>query len=86
MRRPAFDRSKMREGVERHTPCSSHTNVYRGHCNVKTVKDVNYFGLQDDYVVSGSDSGHLFIWDKKSSQLLNILEGDGEVVNVVQGK
>jgi nuclear receptor interaction protein len=52
---------------------------------VKTVKDVNYFGLQDEYVVSGSDSGHLFIWDKKTAQLVNILEGDGEVVNVVQG-
>ncbi|KAA6413752.1 MAG: hypothetical protein FRX48_02113 [Lasallia pustulata] len=27
----------------------------------KTVKDANFFGLQDEYVVSGSDSGHLFI-------------------------
>lgn len=38
------------------------------------------------YVVSGSDGGHLFIWDKKTSELVNILEGDNEVVNVVQGK
>jgi len=36
--------------------------------------------------VSGSDGGHLFIWDKKTSELVNILEGDNEVVNVVQGK
>ena len=49
------------------------------------MKDVNFFGLNDEYVVSGSDSGHLFIWDRVSTQLLNILEGDGEVVNVVQG-
>jgi len=60
-------------------------NVYRGHCNYKTVKDVNYFGLDDEYVVSGSDSGHVFIWDRKTSDLVNILHGDGEVVNVVQG-
>jgi nuclear receptor interaction protein len=46
---------------------------------------VNFFGLQDEYVISGSDCGHFFIWDKKTSKLLNILEGDGEVVNVVQG-
>ncbi|THY06362.1 WD40 repeat-like protein [Aureobasidium pullulans] len=59
--------------------------VYRGHCNVKTVKDVNFFGLDDEYVVSGSDDGNFFIWDRKSGQLVNILEGDGEVVNVVQG-
>lgn len=75
-----------REKVEREVPCAPHTRMYTGHCNVKTVKDVNYFGLQDDYVVSGSDSGHVFIWDRKTTQLVNILEGDGEVVNVVQGK
>ncbi len=85
MWRSAFDRSKMRERVERDVPCWGHTHQYRGHCNVKTVKDVNFFGLQDEYIVSGSDSGHVFIWDKKTTQLVNILEGDGEVVNVVQG-
>jgi WD40 repeat protein len=46
---------------------------------------VNFFGLQDEYIVSGSDCGNLFIWDRKTSQLLNILEGDNEVVNVIQG-
>lgn len=81
----ASDRGKLRESVQSRVPCVPSTRTYRGHCNVKTVKDVNYFGLQDEYVVSGSDSGHLFIWDKKTSQLLNILEGDGEVVNVIQG-
>lgn len=25
------------------------------------VKDVNFYGLNDEYVVSGSDCGHLFI-------------------------
>ena len=82
----ASARGKLREKVENGIPCYSHTRQYRGHCNVKTVKDANFFGLQDEYVVSGSDGGHLFIWDKKTSQLVNILEGDNEVVNVVQGK
>ena len=81
----AFDRRRLRERAEVDTPCNPHTRRYTGHCNVKTVKDVNFFGLQDEYVVSGSDSGHLFIWDRKTTQRLNILEGDGEVVNVVQG-
>ena len=79
-------RRKRREDVEMDAPCSSHTRVYRGHCNVKTVKDVNFYGLNDEYVVSGSDSGHLFMWDRKTSNLVNILAGDGEVVNVVQGR
>lgn len=86
IRRGGFSRSGRRERVESHVPCSSQTNVYRGHCNVKTVKDVNYLGLDDEYVVSGSDAGHVFIWDRKTTDLVNLLEGDSEVVNVVQGK
>ena len=78
-------RSHFRKVVAKDVPCSSHHRSYRGHCNIKTVKDANYFGLQDEYVVSGSDSGHVFIWDKKTSELINILKGDEEVVNVVQG-
>ncbi|TIA18761.1 WD40 repeat-like protein [Aureobasidium pullulans] len=85
MYRNAFGRRRKRGEVEREVYCSPHTRVYRGHCNVKTVKDVNFFGLDDEYVVSGSDDGNFFIWDRKSGQLVNILEGDGEVVNVVQG-
>ncbi|KAJ5636923.1 uncharacterized protein N7484_010236, partial [Penicillium longicatenatum] len=86
---PVSLRSGSRKGrrgdVEIDTPCSSHTKVYQGHCNIKTVKDVNFFGLNDEYVVSGSDSGHVFMWDRKTANLVNILEGDSEVVNVVQG-
>ncbi|KAF2641668.1 WD40 repeat-like protein [Massarina eburnea CBS 473.64] len=83
--RSDFDRNHLRERVESDVPCAPHTRVYRGHCNIRTVKDVNFFGQQDEYVVSGSDCGHVFIWDKKTAQLVNILEGDGEIVNVIQG-
>ncbi|KAL8950097.1 MAG: hypothetical protein Q9222_003842 [Ikaeria aurantiellina] len=83
--RSASARGKSRESVDADVPYSSHTRSYAGHCNVKTVKDANFFGLNDEFVVSGSDGGHLFIWDKKTSELVNILQGDGEVVNVVQG-
>ncbi|KAL8991698.1 MAG: hypothetical protein Q9169_007734 [Polycauliona sp. 2 TL-2023] len=83
--RSASVRGKSRETVEANVPYSSHTRAYAGHCNVKTVKDANFFGLNDEYIVSGSDGGHLFIWDKKTSEVVNILQGDNEVVNVVQG-
>lgn len=85
LRRFGRARSRDRTSVNLHVPYSSHTRVYEGHCNTRTVKDVNYYGLNDEYVVSGSDDGHFFIWDRKTSKILNILEGDGEVVNVVQG-
>ncbi|KAH0273456.1 WD40 repeat-like protein, partial [Aureobasidium melanogenum] len=85
MYRSALGRRRKRGEVEREVYCSPHTRVYRGHCNVKTVKDVNFFGLDDEYVVSGSDDGNFFVWDRKTGRLVNILEGDGEVANVLQG-
>lgn len=84
-RRVAFGRSKERAAVNSHVPYSTHTRCYRGHLNARTVKDVNYYGLNDEYIVSGSDDGNFFIWDRKSGEVVNILQGDGEVVNVVQG-
>jgi len=80
----ASSRSSLRSSVQSHVPCSSHIRTYKGHCNVRTVKDVNYAGLNDEYVVSGSDDGNLFIWAKDTGKLVNILSGDAEVVNVVQ--
>merc|ERR1711939_959879 len=85
MFRSAFERRRRKEKVEEDVPCVPYTQRYRGHCNARTVKDVNYYGLNDEYVVSGSDDGNFFIWDRKTCKILNILEGDGEVVNVVQG-
>ncbi|KAF1827907.1 WD40 repeat-like protein [Dissoconium aciculare CBS 342.82] len=81
----AAARRKQKASVERDIVSYGPTRTYKGHCNVQTVKDVNYFGPDDEYVVSGSDDGNLFIWDRRTSELVNILEGDGEVVNVVQG-
>ncbi|QRV87975.1 WD repeat protein [Ceratobasidium sp. AG-Ba] len=58
---------------------------YRGAANVRTVKDVNFLGPNDEFVTSGSDDGNWFLWSKKSGSLLGIWEGDGEVVNMVEG-
>lgn len=55
----ASNRGKLRERVERDTPCYSHTRQYRGHCNVKTVKDVNFFGIQDEVRTLQSHSSRL---------------------------
>ncbi|KJA30239.1 hypothetical protein HYPSUDRAFT_81859 [Hypholoma sublateritium FD-334 SS-4] len=53
--------------------------------NARTVKDVNFLGPNDDWIVSGSDDGHFFIWDKSGGNLHGIYEGDSSVVNVVEG-
>jgi DDB1- and CUL4-associated factor 6 len=84
-RRVVFGRSRGRANVNSHVPYTTHTRCYKGHLNARTVKDVNYYGLDDEYIVSGSDDGHFFIWDRNTSEVVNILQGDGEVVNVIQG-
>ncbi|KAI0723306.1 WD40 repeat-like protein [Earliella scabrosa] len=58
---------------------------YDGVCNVETVKDVNFLGPRDEFVVSGSDDGNWFMWEKDTGRLHDILEGDGAVVNVIEG-
>ncbi|OLY84463.1 WD repeat protein iqw1 [Smittium mucronatum] len=57
---------------------------FKGACNVNTLKDVNFYGYGDKYVVSGSDDGNLFIWEKETQNLVSILKGDSEIVNVVE--
>ena len=76
--------ARERSTVELDKPFSSHTRVYKGSLNERTVKDCGFSGLNDEYVVSGSDCGRVFIWDRKTTKLVNILEGDGDVVNVVE--
>ena len=44
------------------------------------MKGVNFFGLQSEYVVSGSDCGHVFLWDKNSQEIVQCMEGDHEGV------
>jgi hypothetical protein len=58
---------------------------YQGHCNIQTVKDVNFYGPQDEYIMSGSDDGKLFIWDKLKGNVVQILTCDTEIVNCMEG-
>ena len=49
----------------------------------RQVKDVNFGFQRDSKVLSGSDDGRLFIFNKQNGEIENILEGDGSVVNVM---
>lgn len=55
--------------------------VYSGHRNSQTIKGVNFFGPNDEYVVSGSDCGHIFCWRKKDAKLVRLMVGDRHIVN-----
>ncbi|XP_074344936.1 uncharacterized protein LOC141684001 isoform X2 [Apium graveolens] len=58
--------------------------VYKGHRNSETVKGVNFFGPRCEYVVSGSDCGRIFIWRKRTGELLRVIEADKKVVNCIE--
>ena len=50
-----------------------------------TVKGVNYYGPRSEFVVSGSDCGNVFVWDRKSERVVNYFHADdGGVVNVIE--
>lgn len=46
------------------------------------IKEATFWGY--DYVLSGSDCGHVFVWDRKSARLVMLLEADHHVVNCIQ--
>ena len=46
---------------------------------------MNFLGPCDDFVVSGSDDGNWFMWDKLTGKTVGIYEGDSSIVNVVEG-
>ncbi|KAJ2742613.1 DNA polymerase zeta [Coemansia sp. BCRC 34301] len=68
--------------VGRPVPVVSPSRRFRGHCNFQTIKDVNF--LLGGYVASGSDDGSLFIWDRTTMEIVQIIRGDSEVVNAVE--
>ncbi|XP_022183506.1 WD and tetratricopeptide repeats protein 1-like isoform X2 [Myzus persicae] len=58
---------------------------YYGHCNTSTdIKEANFFGSQNQFIVAGSDDGLFFIWEKNTENNLHILKGDSSIVNCVQ--
>ncbi|KAJ8768733.1 hypothetical protein K2173_023637 [Erythroxylum novogranatense] len=58
--------------------------VYMGHRNSQTIKGVNFFGPNHEYVMSGSDCGHIFIWKKQGAKLVRVMLGDQDVVNQLE--
>lgn len=48
----------------------------QGHRNNDTIKGVNFFGPRSEYVVSGSDCGHVFLWEKSTEKVVQLLEAD----------
>ena len=61
------------------------TRRFTGHCNAHTdIKEANFLGAHGNYIAAGSDDGNIFIWEKETSNLVLILNGDDSIVNCIQ--
>ena len=47
------------------------------------VMDVNFYEPQSEYVVSGSDCSHIFLWDKQTEEVVQFLQGDDVVRSMI---
>lgn len=46
------------------------------------IKEATFWG--NDFVMSGSDCGHVFVWQRDNAQLRMLLQADQHVVNCLQ--
>ncbi|CAF1184517.1 unnamed protein product [Rotaria sordida] len=86
-----WDRMRERREIERaheenllkNIPSLGLINSYDGHRNTRTmIKEANFWS--DSYVMSGSDCGHIFIWNKFNGNIIRVIQADEHVVNCVQ--
>lgn len=68
-----------------HIDGAEYIKRYSGHRNNHTVKGVNFYGPRSEYIVSGSDCGHIFLWEKESEEIIQYLKGDDNgAINVLE--
>jgi WD40 repeat protein len=59
--------------------------MFQGHFSASTIKGVNFYGPNSEYVMTGSDDAKVFIWDKATGELVQVLEGHKSIVNCIIG-
>ncbi|KAK3581000.1 hypothetical protein CHS0354_013894 [Potamilus streckersoni] len=68
-----------------HSDGADYIHKYIGHRNNQTVKGVNFYGPKSEFIVSGSDCAHIYLWDKETEKIVQLMEGDeGGVINVLE--
>lgn len=60
----------------RHSDVADVLHCFQGHRNNATVKGVNFYGPRSEFVVSGSDCGNIFFWDKQTEAIVQCVPGD----------
>lgn len=64
-------------------PQAAVRQCYKGHRNARTmIKEACFWG--DTHVMSGSDCGRVFVWERNTGRLVMLWEADRHVVNCLQ--
>ena len=72
------------EGVK-HNKFVTELACYGGHLNRLTfLKSAKYAGPNDEYICTGSDSGHAWIYEKKSGTVASLIKADNSTCNGIQ--
>lgn len=70
----------------RHSDGADFVHKYEGHRNCATVKSCDFYGPKSEYIMSGSDCGNIFFWDKNTEAIVQYMRGDEKgVVNALVG-
>uniref|UniRef100_A0A914YRY3 Uncharacterized protein n=1 Tax=Panagrolaimus superbus TaxID=310955 RepID=A0A914YRY3_9BILA len=57
---------------------------YVGALNQRTdIKQARFLGGNDEFIVSGSDDGHMLIWDSLTGNIVKLLKADNKILNCV---
>uniref|UniRef100_A0AC35GUW8 WD and tetratricopeptide repeats protein 1 n=1 Tax=Panagrolaimus sp. PS1159 TaxID=55785 RepID=A0AC35GUW8_9BILA len=50
--------------------------------NIRTdIKQARFLGGNDEFIVAGSDCGHMFIWDSGNGNIVKLLKADNKILN-----
>lgn len=64
-------------------PIRAYQKFYEGRSHTDTmIKNAKFVG--ETLIATGSDSGHLFFFDKNSQEIVNIFRADQAIVNIVE--
>lgn len=66
-----------------HYSSSAHHSLTITHNLSDTIKSVNFYGPDSEFIMSGSDDTRIYIWEKKTGKLLRLLEVDCSSLNVL---
>eukprot|EP01041_Mallomonas_annulata_P005665 gene5665-11435_t len=62
--------------TESTTTAPTFSTEFSGHRNEQTVKQVSFMGLNSEFIVSGSDCGHVFMWNSSTGKLVTMFKAD----------